>query len=85
MGMGNKMGKAEVDDRGRLTLPSAIRKKLNIKPGDKLSVSVSSGEIILRKKPPKDEIMEKLAGCIRIPTKDKITPESIKGIWKEKA
>ncbi len=84
MGMGNKTGKAEVDDRGRLTLPSSVRKKLNIKPGDKLSISVTSGEIILRKKPPKEEIIKNLAGCITTPTEDKITPESIKGIWKEK-
>jgi bifunctional DNA-binding transcriptional regulator/antitoxin component of YhaV-PrlF toxin-antitoxin module len=34
MGMGNHMGKVEIDDRGRLTLPSKIREKLFIKSGN---------------------------------------------------
>jgi len=35
------MGKVEIDDRGRLTLPSKIREKLLIKSGDKLSIKVN--------------------------------------------
>ena len=36
----------------------------------------------LSKKPSKEEIFEKLVGCIKIPSKEKPTQESIKEIWK---
>ncbi|KKM17227.1 hypothetical protein LCGC14_1677900 [marine sediment metagenome] len=77
------MGKIEIDDRGRLTLPSKIRDSLNIKPGDRLTIKVNQENmIILQKNPSKKEIFEKLVGCIKTPSKEKTTPESIKGIWK---
>ena len=77
------MGKIEIDDRGRLTLPVKLRDSLNIKPGDKLTIKMNpDNTITLQKKPSKEEIFEKLVGCIKIPSKEKPTPESIKEIWK---
>ncbi len=84
MGMGNDMGKVEIDERGRLTLPSKVRKKLGIKTGDKLTVTTSSDKIILYKKPSKEIIFKELVGCIKIPSEETPTPESIKNIWKLK-
>lgn len=84
MGMGNDMGKIEIDERGRLTLPSKVRKKLGIKTGDKLTVTTSSDKIILYKKPSKEIIFNELVGCIKIPSEETPTPESIKKIWKLK-
>ena len=78
--MGKHMGKIEIDDRGRLTIPSKIRKKFGLKPGDKLAITSTSDEIILRKKPKKEIIFKELVGCIKIPIKEKLTPESIKDI-----
>ncbi|MBY9018359.1 MAG: AbrB/MazE/SpoVT family DNA-binding domain-containing protein, partial [Candidatus Lokiarchaeota archaeon] len=40
------MGKVEVDERGRLTLPSKIREKLLIQPGDKLTIKINSDNSI---------------------------------------
>ncbi len=83
MGRGDNMGKIEIDERGRITLPAKIRDKLLIKSGDKLTIKVNSDNtIILKKKPTKKEIFEKLVGCIDIPLKEELKPESIKGIWK---
>jgi AbrB family looped-hinge helix DNA binding protein len=82
MGMGNDMGKIEIDERGRLTLPSKVRKKLGIKTGDKLTITTSSDKIILYKKPSKEIIFKELVGCIKIPSEETPTPESIKKIWK---
>ena len=83
VGMGEKMGKVEIDDRGRLTLPAKIRDKLFIRAGDKLTIKVdSSNKITLQKSPSKETIFNKLVGCIKIPTDEKITPETIKKIWK---
>lgn len=49
------MGKKYVvlDDRGRVLIPSEIRKLLGIRSGSKLAVSVEAGKIILEKQPPK--------------------------------
>ena len=85
MGMDDYMGRIEIDERGRITLPAKIREKLYIKPGDKLIIKIGSDNtIVIKKKPPKEVIFEKLVGCIDIPLKEKPSPESIKGIWKEK-
>ena len=84
IGMGNHMGKVEIDDRGRLTLPSKIREKLFIKSGDKLSIKVNKdNSILIRKSPTKDQIFKHLVGCITTPAEEKVTPEVIKSIWKQ--
>jgi len=84
VGMGDKMGKTEIDDRGRITLPAEIREKLLLKSGDKLTIKVNSDNLItIQKKPSKELIFEKLVGCIKIPSEIKPTPELIKGIWKK--
>ncbi len=77
------MGKIEIDERGRLTLPAKIRDSLHINPGDKLVIKINQDKTItLQKKPTKKEIFENLVGCIKTPLEEKPTPESIKGIWK---
>ena len=83
IGMGIIMGKIELDDRGRITIPANIREKLALKSGDKLSLRIDSDNIItLRKAPSLDELEKELIGCITLPTSEKITVESIKDIWK---
>ena len=78
------MGKIEIDDRGRITLPSEIRKRLQLRPGEKLIIKTNSDNIItLQKHPSKKSIFKDLVGCIKTPTDKKPTPESIKGIWKQ--
>ncbi len=85
MGMGKNMGKVEIDERGRLTLPAKIRKDLHIKPGDKLTIKINSdNSITIQKTPSKEVIFEKLVGCIKTPLEKKPTLESIKEIWKKK-
>ncbi|MDY6765378.1 MAG: AbrB/MazE/SpoVT family DNA-binding domain-containing protein [Halobacteria archaeon] len=44
------MGEIRVDDRGRITIPQHLRKKLHIKEGDTLKIEVMNGEIRLRVK-----------------------------------
>jgi len=85
LGMGIIMGKIELDDRGRITIPANIREKLGLKSGDKISVRIESDKsITLRKAPSLNELEKELIGCITVPSSEKITVESIKGIWKTK-
>jgi len=86
MGLGDNMGKVEIDDRGRLTLPSKIRERLLIKSGDKLSIKVNKdNSITIKKSPTKEQIFKELVGCITTPIEEegKVTPEMIKSIWKQ--
>jgi len=78
------MGKIEIDDRGRITLPVKIREKLFLKSGEKLTINVNSDNTItIRKTPSKELIFDKLVGCIKTALdEEKPTPESIKRIWK---
>ena len=81
IGMGISMGKIELDDRGRLTIPASIREKLNLKAGDKLTIEIGQEKTIrLRKSATKSEIFQHLVGCITIPQEKSPTIQEIKSI-----
>jgi AbrB family looped-hinge helix DNA binding protein len=83
IGMGDRMGKVEIDARGRITIPVELREELNFLPGDKLTIEVSENHVLkLRKSPTKKEIFNNLVGCIKTPRDRKVTIEEIKNIWK---
>ena len=83
VGMGILMGKVELDNRGRVTIPAAIREKLNLKPGDKLSIEIDNEKgLKIKKTPTKEEIFQNLVGCIKIPQIKQPSIQEIKGIWK---
>jgi len=38
----------EVDDRGRITIPVALRDRLGIVPGDELAIELDEGRLVVR-------------------------------------
>lgn len=38
----------EVDDRGRITIPVALRDRLGILPGDELTIDLEEGRLVMR-------------------------------------
>ena len=38
----------EVDDRGRITIPVALRDRLGILPGDELAIELDEGRLVVR-------------------------------------
>lgn len=38
----------EVDDRGRITIPVALRDRLGILPGDELALDLEEGRLVMR-------------------------------------
>lgn len=44
----------KVSERGQISLPSSVRKQLNIQPGDYLLVDVQDGLLIMAPAPPPD-------------------------------
>jgi len=41
---------AEIDDRGRITIPREFRERLQIRPGDEFTVEEDEGVLLLRRK-----------------------------------
>jgi len=75
-----------VDERGRITLPSKIRKKVKITKGSILSVDVRGDEIILRKV---ERVSKKFAGVFKVKREvpdnlDEFIIEAVKEWWREK-
>lgn len=54
----------ELEDKGRVTIPSEIRKALALEGGDRLSIEVTEGEIKLR--PKKIVTAEEIKGIAKI-------------------
>ena len=55
----------EVDDLGRFVLPKEIRRTYNITSGDKLSLHVENGDIILKKYSPLSKYKEFLLSLLK--------------------
>ena len=51
----------QLDEKGRITIPTEIRKKLDLKPGEKLIIQVSNNAITLQQKVGVKELQEKAA------------------------
>ena len=43
---------AHLSEKGQITIPADVRKRLGLRPGDRIEVMVSGGSIILRPIPP---------------------------------
>ncbi|MHA1147460.1 MAG: AbrB/MazE/SpoVT family DNA-binding domain-containing protein [Promethearchaeota archaeon] len=50
---------SKLDDKGRILIPSEIRKLLNIKSGEKLLFQIQEDKIILRKSTSMEEFISK--------------------------
>ncbi len=67
--------KARVADRGQVTIPKELRKKLGIKPGTVLDFNEQNGKLVAIKMVSADPV-EKVYGCL----KTKVST----GAWIEK-
>lgn len=52
------MNTTKVTSQGTISLPTAIRRKLGVQPGDVLSVSERAGEIVISKRPDLEALRE---------------------------
>ena len=50
--------------KGQVTIPLDIRKKLNLKTGDEILFKVENGKILLQKKTPGREAFQKFIGFL---------------------
>lgn len=82
MGMGIKMGKTKIDERGRVTLPSSIREELGLYPGKEVNVEKSGKGVMIRPVISKEVFVGSLEGCITENNQaQKLDPMELKRIW----
>ena len=48
----------QIDSKGRITVPSRIRNRLNLENGDEISLSISSAEIVIEEVDSYQEALE---------------------------
>ena len=80
VGVGNQMGKTEMDDRGRVTIPKNVRKKAGLRSGDRLRAQASKGRVTLEKELDWDTFVQELRGCITV--EGDLDPLRLKEIWR---
>ena len=80
MGVGNIMGKSELDERGRVTIPKEIRDKAGLKSGDKLWLTADKDKVTIEKVINLEKFIKELRGCITV--EGDIDPLELKKIWR---
>ncbi len=82
MGMGIKMGKTRVDERGRVTLPGALREELGLYPGKEVNVERAGKGAFIRPVVSKKAFIQGLEGCVTEKNHaEKLDPLKLKNIW----
>lgn len=82
MGMGIKMGKTRVDERGRVTLPGALREEMGLYPGKEVNVEKARKGVLIRPVVSKKAFIQSLEGCITEKNQaEKLDPLKLKKIW----
>ncbi|MBI1820641.1 MAG: AbrB/MazE/SpoVT family DNA-binding domain-containing protein [Nitrospirae bacterium] len=71
--------KARVDDRGQVTIPKELRKKLGIKPGTVLDFNEQNGKLVAIKMVSVDPV-EKVYGCLKTKVSTDAWIERLKGL-----
>jgi AbrB family looped-hinge helix DNA binding protein len=57
--------KATIAERGQVTIPKVLRRKLGIKPGMQLEFHEENGRLIAEKVSGKDQV-ERVYGCLKL-------------------
>lgn len=74
-----------LSSKGQLVIPKEVRKSVSLEEGDRLSVSVISGEIRLRRIEPASPVtLEQVAGCLGKLGRKSISEETLKTVIKER-
>lgn len=82
------MGASEerrVDEKGRVTIPQAIRESLHIDPGEEVEVELDDGQIVIRPRISREEFADELRGSINEETRAEdaaqMDPLEMKADW----
>ena len=82
------MGTSEnrrVDEKGRVTIPQAIRESLHIYPGEEVAIELEDDRIVIRPRISREKLVEPVEGCINEETRaddaEPTDPRDLKADW----
>jgi AbrB family looped-hinge helix DNA binding protein len=82
------MGASEerrVDEKGRITIPRAIRESLQIDPGEEVAVELEGDRIVIHPRISRTDLVETLGGCVNEDTRDAdakpTDPDDLEADW----
>lgn len=82
--MGTKEDRC-IDEKGRVTIPQAIRESLQIEPGEDVAVELEDDRIVIRPRISRSELVETIDGCINDETRtdeaEQLDPAELKADW----
>ncbi len=71
-----------VDDKGRIILPEDVRKKLGMRKGSKVKVSLKGDKVVIASTIGSKQFIDKMEAFIKEGSKiEKIDPLKLKEIW----
>ncbi|SDK86313.1 AbrB/MazE/SpoVT family DNA-binding domain-containing protein [Natronorubrum texcoconense] len=74
-----------IDGKGRVTIPQRIREQLNLEPGERVSVGVEEGAVVVRPRVSRSTFIESMRGCITAESKaadaPEVSPGDLKADW----
>ncbi len=73
------MGRAKIEDRGRVLIPKEIRDKAGFRQGEEVEIEVENGKVIIKPLTDLEKFSKELKGCV---SKSRIHPLEVKKIWK---
>jgi len=78
-----------LDEKGRITIPKPFREQLGIEPGDRVSVDVESGRVVVTPEgtASREEFVDAMEGCLSSETRTgdppDVDPIDLKDEWTE--
>ncbi len=73
------MGRAKIEERGRVLIPKKIRDMAGFRPGEEVEIEFENGKVIIKPLIDLEKFSNELKGCV---SKSIIHPLDVKKIWK---
>lgn len=75
----------QLDDKGRITIPKSIRERLNLTPGDHVTINVKDDTVVIRSQISRETFVAEMEGCVNEKTRSgdppSFHPEDLKTDW----
>ena len=74
-----------VDDKGRITIPTEARDRLNLRPDERVEVDVEEDRLVIRPQISRSTFVDRMAGVVNVETRREsasdLAPDDLKSEW----